>query len=506
MSLIHLTFTLLILCIGTVVAQIKFCDGQDAAVWVNISFPSKPFPHIWEKCVGSGRAYLGLREDWRRDLELSHRELGFKYVRFHDILDDDMNVVRVGSGGKLFYNFYQVFALYDWILSIGMKPLVELSFTPSQVASGTDTVFWYKAITSPPKSLPQWGEIITTFVQRLVDRYGLDEVVSWPFEVWNEPNCGFFAGDQVLFFKLYATVERAVHSVSPRLRVGGPVTCQNAWVAETLAMVANGSLKTDFIATHMYPTDFGANNVTVNIMRDRIAEVRKLVGNKFPLYYTEYNDGLYDPGYHDTPYAASFIAKNVVDLVGIVDLLSWWTFSDVFDEGGLWDAPFGKTDGWGLISLYHIRKPSFGAFQMLHWTGPRSIQTVVSGAGKAGTLGAVTTINATHVMMLLWNHDLPQKPPPTLSVCVQFAGFPASYQGTAVAYLIDETHTNPMAHWMKLGSPMWPTQDQIAELQDVGSLKGRVATYKRNRDLVQFTFELKPFSLLGLVLPLPGKV
>ncbi len=183
--------------------------------------PGSPFPHYWEQCVGSCHAVMGLRSDWREQLAKSHRELGFQYVRFHGLLDDDMNVVMRDydhAAGKMKdtvrYSFFNIDSIFDFLLSIGMKPFIELGFMPSGLASGTQTCFYYKANVTPPADYGMWADLIRALTQHLVDRYGLDEVRSWFFEVWNEPNLSYFwGGTQAEYFKLYESAVRAVKSV-----------------------------------------------------------------------------------------------------------------------------------------------------------------------------------------------------------------------------------------------------------------------------------------------------
>jgi xylan 1,4-beta-xylosidase len=196
--------------------------------FINSPNQVKVFPHYWEGCVGSCHAVMGLRADWREQLEKTHRELGFQYVRFHGLLDDAMSVCvqesddSVGSKeSKLRYSFFNVDSIFDFLLSIGMKPFIELGFMPSAIASGTITCFHYKANITPPADYQQWEALIRTLTQHLVDRYGLKEVRSWFFEIWNEPNLQFFwAGSQEDYFKLYEHSARAIESVDTQLRVG----------------------------------------------------------------------------------------------------------------------------------------------------------------------------------------------------------------------------------------------------------------------------------------------
>jgi xylan 1,4-beta-xylosidase len=174
--------------------------------------------------VGAGRANEGLRADWQAQLSTVQNEIGFHYLRFHGIFHDDMGVYSEDSHGQPIYNFQYVDALYDALLARHIRPFVELSFMPAALASGPQTVFWWKGNITPPKDMAKWNALVATFVTHLQSRYGADEVNHWYFEVWNEPDLhnGFFTGTQADYFSLYKNTVEAIRSVCPRCRVGGP--------------------------------------------------------------------------------------------------------------------------------------------------------------------------------------------------------------------------------------------------------------------------------------------
>ena len=165
-------------------------------VAIDVAGPSHPFPHFWEQVFGSGRANLTLRDSYRRDLRAMRGATGIQYVRFHAILHDENGVYDEDAQGRPIYNFSYVDQIYDGLLENGVRPFVELSFMPRKLSCAPPVVhpFWYKPLVSPPKDYSKWGELIRAFARHLVDRYGIDEVAEWYFEVWNEPNIDFWAG------------------------------------------------------------------------------------------------------------------------------------------------------------------------------------------------------------------------------------------------------------------------------------------------------------------------
>ena len=187
---------------------------------------------------GSGRANLAMRQSYRDDVQRVKKITDFRYVRFHAILDDENGVYSQDAQGNPVYNWSYVDQIYDGLLDNGIRPFVEISFMPKALAAHLDyQAFWYHPIVSPPADYAKWDALITAFAQHLIDRYGIDEVAQWYFEVWNEPNIDFWAGQpkQQTYFELYDHTARALKAVSPRIRVGGPATAQAAWVGDMIA-------------------------------------------------------------------------------------------------------------------------------------------------------------------------------------------------------------------------------------------------------------------------------
>jgi xylan 1,4-beta-xylosidase len=212
-----------------------------------------PFPHFWEEMFGSGRAILTLRESYRDDLRAVKQVADFRYVRFHAILHDEVGVYNEDEHGNPAYNFSYVDQIYDGLLKNGVKPFVEISFMPKKLAFNPDALhpFWYKQNVSPPKSMELWDGLMTKFAQHLVDRYGVNEVSTWYFEVWNEPNIDFWNGipRQRSYFELYAHTAKDLKGVNPRLRVGGPATAAAAWVGDFLKFTTDNHVPTILLRT-----------------------------------------------------------------------------------------------------------------------------------------------------------------------------------------------------------------------------------------------------------------
>jgi xylan 1,4-beta-xylosidase len=468
---------------------------------VDLNQPTTPFPHYWEYCVGSCHAPLGLREDWRRQLSLCHEELGFRHVRFHGLLCDDMSVCTGGDG--LVYSFFNVDSVFDFLLSIGMKPFIELSYMPSALASGTQTIFHYRGNVTPPQNYRAWGELVRRLVQHLVDRYGIQQVRAWPFEVWNEPNLGgFWAGTQDEYFRLYRTAAEAVKSVDAEIRVGGPASAQNAWIPEMRAFCAGDGVPLDFVTTHHYPTDAALvwdrdmtglmAQVPRGVLRAMTARARQEAG-RLPLYYTEWNCSSGRTAEQDESYLAAFAVKTIADNQGLVDGYSFWTFSDIFEEGGLPSQPFHG--GFGLMTLHGVPKPAYRAFQLLRQAGDRRLSV---SSGPHPTVDALATRGDGRIQVLVTNHNVPLAPITEEQVTVILAGLAGEAAPRASLLRIDDAHANPKRRWQELGSPEYPDAATIQELLRASEL-GQVALAVRSVDgEIAFDLAIPPHGVAAL--------
>jgi xylan 1,4-beta-xylosidase len=426
-----------------------------------------PLPHFWEHTVGSGHATLALRADWQTQLARAHHELGVRHVRFHGILCDDMGTL-ISQSEKLLYSFFNADQIFDFLLKIGMKPFVELSFMPSILASGGQTVFHYRANVSPPKDYSQWAALVRKLVKHWVERYGLDEVRQWFFEVWNEPNLtAFGTGIQADYFELYSYTSRAIKAVDASLKVGGPATAANAWVSDFIAYCQSTNLALDFITTHHYPTDaFGNPGDDTeaqlaagkrSVLREQAREVRAQAGNR-PVYYTEWctSSNPRDP-LHDEPFAAAFIIKTVLEANGLVEGYSYWTFSDIFEENYFPSVPFHG--GFGLLNIHGIAKPAYRAFQLLHELGTEAMAV----QGGHETVDAWLVRGDLNATLVLTNFALPRHPITTEQVIFTIKG--ADRARPASIRRIDLEHANAKRRWEQMGKPTYLSPGMLHELR-----------------------------------------
>ena len=305
----------------------------------------------FNECVGAGRANEGLRADWQSQLAYARKECGFKYIRMHGLLTDDMGVYREDRNGNPQYNWQYIDKLYDFLESICMRPFVELGFMPKALASGERTIFWWNGNVTPPKDYKKWGDFMRALAQHFTDRYGEEEVSKWYFEVWNEPNLKpfFFTGSQEDYFKLYDVTARAIKSVNKNYKVGGPATAGSGWITEFIDFCAKNNSPVDFVSTHCYGVDqgfldeYGQRGTVLSrnpkAIWAEMKHTRQLIDESplpnLELHYTEWSSSYtpHDP-VHDNYISAPYILDKIKKVGNDVNSMSYWVFTDIFEEAG----------------------------------------------------------------------------------------------------------------------------------------------------------------------------
>jgi xylan 1,4-beta-xylosidase len=435
-------------------------------IQIDAAAPATPFPHFWEQMFGSGRAVLALRESYREDLRAVKLVTDFQFVRFHAILQDENGVYNEDEHGNPVYNFSYVDQIYDGLLKNGVRPVVEISFMPKKLAFNPDALhpFWYKQNVSPPKSLEAWDALMTHFARHLVERYGIEEVSQWYFEVWNEPNIDFWNGipRQESYFELYAHTARSLKAVSPRLRVGGPATAAAEWVADFIKYNADHQVPVDFVSSHGYADDTVENlfHTREEIpMDDRVCraiakvhrEIQASPMPKLPLLWTEWNvQGMKES--RDTTFVGPALANTIRECDGDVTFMSFWTFSDVFEEGGPIPKPF--EGHFGLRAKGGINKPSYYDFALLHQLGNRRLANQ--------SRNVIVTTDANGLAVAVWNLVDPDQQGTNRTVELEFKGVPP--QAKVTLQRVDNTHGNVLPRYAAMGSPLDPTPAQVEQL------------------------------------------
>ena len=489
--------------------------------------PTFPHDRHWQFCVGSGHALLALRTDYTRQLKFIHDTLGIERVRFHGIFDDDMRTFNdlsmmyeiPGSEAFTEYNFNACGVAYDNVLDAGMKPFVELSFMPGKLARKKEGEtregrFFYKPLIVPPEDLEAWKKYITEFLRFLVHRYGIEEIRTWFFEVWNEPDLpvAFWNGTRDEYFRLYGATVQAIKAVDPGIQVGGPATSNSKWVRSFLKYCGDHSLPVDFISTHQYAGDplggvesqgemdeemdfdleamiagmkkaaaFLAGMENKNfldgfrtIMPDKsettdieygtfphnAREVRKQAGN-LPVYYTEWNENAgFSSFTNDTRKVAAYDVRAALETSGVLNGSSIWCFSDIFEE--LHPFPQEFHGGFGMLTQNGIPKPVYHAMKMLADAGDQQLD--LGPDATKGEIGIAAFRKEHSTQILLFRQKMKNLDLPKEKAAVRLE-LPAKPAGVTLRR-IDEDHGNPCRLWQEMGSPLSLNRAEVSELKE----------------------------------------
>ena len=523
---------------------------------------AKRIPHKkhWRFCVGSGHALLALRADYAKQLKFIHDSLGIERVRFHGIFCDDMrtfsdlSVQMDVEGADRFteYNFNACAAAYDNVLEAGMKPFVELSFMPEKLALKEEGRplkggFFYRPNIVPPADYGAWRDYLQAFIRFLRKRYGEEEIRSWYFEVWNEPDLPyvFWNGSREEYFRLYAESVRAIRDVDPEIRVGGPSTSNSKWIGSFLDYCSRNGVPVDFVSTHQYagdpiggvedqgdgegqaggaeawqehlraaaealkqtrektflagframtPDKSETTDLPDDVFRKNAARAREQAKGK-PLFYTEWNENAIFSAYtNDTRKVAAYDVKTALAVADDVTGSSIWCFSDIFEE--LHPFPQEFHGGFGMLTQHGIPKPVYHAMKLLADAPDTRIDLGKDALdGEIGT-AAFTDGRETHVILFrqkMKNLDLPAE---EAVIRIEMPGEPAS----VTVKRIDETHGNPLRIWEEMGSPETLTPAETEEIRRRSAAEAEKWPYSYGNGVLTIRAALGVNDVYGFVI------
>lgn len=458
-------------------------------------------------CVGTGRMGLALQSEYLKQLELVQKEIGFKHIRGHGLFSDDMAIYHeyTAEDGttKIEYNFTYLDLVMDSYLHLGLRPFLELGFMPNQLASGSQTIFYWKGNTTPPKDYQRWCDLVCATLSHLMQRYGVEEVVSWPIEVWNEPNLpGFWEkADMEEYFKLFHLTFRAIKQLDSRFRVGGPAICgvrDELWIRSFMEFCQANDISLDFVTRHHYTTELPTPNghygyaelseaepgfANLQSTRDIIDSFDRYKG--LEIHITEFNTS-YIPNcpLHDTNQNAAFIAQQLSRLGDVNESYSYWTFGDIFEEMGVPFTPFHG--GFGLVANGCIPKPTFWTFkffkelqgQCVHKSEDALIVKTKDGTWKG----------------LLWNCSRTRSGQ-TLDINFLLQDV-ADTSYCLITKTVDEDTCNPLALWHNMGEPshLSSSQKQLLVESAQPLLQSKLCT-SQNRNL-ELVFSVKEHGVI----------
>ncbi|KTF69309.1 GH39 family glycosyl hydrolase [Sphingomonas sp. HT-1] len=480
----HAGIALAIALVGTTPALAQPATGV-RTIRLDAAKPQGPVDRFFDLSIGSDFPGTLARPDSQAQLAMAVPELGFRMIRFHAIFHDVLKTVRRQPDGTIVYDWSGIDGLYDDLLAKKIKPFVELGFTPEALKTSDNSIFYWKGNTSHPKLGP-WRDLIDSFARHLIQRYGAAEVRTWPFEVWNEPNLdGFWEkADQKAYFELYDVTAKTLKAVDPALQVGGPSTAGAAWVPEFLAHVAANKVPVDFVTTHTYGVDGGfldekgeqdtkLSPSPYAIVGDVLKVRREIAASPFPklpLYFTEWSTS-YTPrdAVHDSYVSAPYILTKLKAVQGSVQAMSYWTYTDLFEEPGPPPTPFHG--GFGLMNREGIRKPAWFAYKYLNALRGQALAT--------GDTYSLAAKDGGRVVALVWDWHQPVQPvsnrPYYTRIVPAKAEAPAALTVSGLApgryrLRVNRTgyrHNDAYSAYIDLGMPKSLSAGQVSQLQSL---------------------------------------
>lgn len=515
---------------------------------VDFKKEGKELKHTWSNCVGAGRANEGLRADWQQQLKTVVDECGFRYLRFHGLLHDDMHVYTEENGVP-HYNFQYVDKLFDYMLDCGIRPIVEFGFMPKPLVSNDSTLFWWKGNVAPPNNYEKWAALIGRLVEHWMQRYGKEEIETWYYEIWNEPNLKpFWDGTKSQYFELYKVSVKVIKAIDGKLRVGGPATsnyvpderfdgeredvsCQTTfrvddidqlewkgvWIKDFLAFCEGEDLPVDFVSTHPYPTDFaldghGESNGKSRYkdsLYDDIMWLRDAIAKSaYPdaeIHLTEWSSSPTSRDCsHDYLPAAAYVMRSNLMVSGMADSLSYWTFTDIFEEVGA--GPKAFHGGFGMLSLQGVKKPTFHAYRMLNGLGTEELEK-----GE----GYIFTRKGRRLAAVFYHYPAEYKgtvpmsvyPDQTVAQECQAFGEKRQYDFTVTglmpkdSYLLRILRKEDIAVelWNHMGAPTEPDREQEKQLRRQGEVMEEIHLTVGEEGTLVISFEMDSWSIAEIV-------
>ncbi len=464
-----------------------------------------PLRKPWKNCIAVGRAYDLLRDDLLVQLDWLQKEIGFRSSRFHAVFHDDVGIVKKTRDGRIYYCWNQLDKIYDALLARGLRPFVELNPMPAALASSPARIMHYNMNVSPPAQWEAWGDLVEAFARHLVERYGIEEIREWNFEVWNEPNLSaFWSGTKEDYFRLYETAARSLKRVDSALKIGGPASSKAHWLDDLIMYCHTHRVPLDFISTHLYPQDeqveAGQGRSTYapgEFFREMFLGVQKLVRSSvmpdLPIHWTEWNtqsaadfDGItwFDNEACDNAYGGAFVVRQGLELDATCETMAFWVASDIFEEHPIQPAPFSAT--YGIVTIDGVPKAAANAFRLLNRLRGNVAAEVFD--APLGCGGVVTREGA--VTHALFYHCRPPSEKKSEGWRTKLA-LPASVGDRLITCLfVGPEAGSPYEWWCRIGRPMHLSSAQLAAMRQVAEPKSETWMEKSGGETCEVMVDL----------------
>ncbi|SDW08909.1 xylan 1,4-beta-xylosidase [Marinococcus luteus] len=508
---------------------------------IDFSEPTKIIHHSFTSLATFGDATQALRKDFVEQLHQLQKDIGFRYVRFHNIFSDELEVYNERPDGSWYVNFFHIEALIDQFLANNIKPFLEIGFMPKKLANSSHTIFEGKATVSPPKSMERWLDLLESFIRHLFNRYGSEEVKSWYFEFWNEPEVDYFwPGSKEKFFSFYAQSYQRIKAIDPELCVGGFGTVgfggNSSWLNDFHEYAVKENVGIDFFSFHVYnlmnnkksdtadPSKKTGNGSKVTEYLSKITmigdetnftrSVDNIINHTKSLstmdqekWITEWNaNSDHGDPLHDTCYMSAFIVKNVVHNFQKIRGMGYWTFTDIFREFS--KEPALYHGGFGLMTYNGIKKASYHALAFLSKLGEELVTIKEN---------MIVTRSADKFQILLWNYSHPNRlyrsfdysqltatsrynvfdNSSVQSLQLHLSGLQGNYR--MKKHFVNQKHGSSYDAWVELGAPEIIDQELKRYLQSKAEPGLRTDYFKaEDSPVLQTTLDAHEIQLIEL--------
>jgi xylan 1,4-beta-xylosidase len=494
--------------------------------------------HNFRTFTSVGRAKELLYADVQKMLAEFQSEIGYKYIKFHGILSDDMLLYGEGHNGEARYSFVFLDKAIDFLVSVGLKPLVQFSFMPQTLASDkSENLFFSPVNISMPNDMGKWEKLIKAVTEHFIQRYGLEAVKKWLFCVWNEPNLFLwnpYGHDS--FFRLYKSTYRVVKRINSGLMFGMPSLAYSPgtreWVKIFFDMCRSSGCKPDFFNIHYYDNDFSDDaslelikskpasmskdrwlrtsfklNINENALKAAIADLHSIFADvgagELPVYMTEWNMTVsHRDLLNDTCFKACYLAKNLLENYDSLDSFGHWVITDLIEETQPSNEHFHG--GLGLITHSGIKKASYHVFSFLNRLGDKLI-----GSGD----GYFITKSPGKVQLILYNYEhfshlyasgetfdmsftkryAPFLKLARLNVTLTLTDLPDK-ECTLKEHILNTKHGSAFDAWVEMGAlPLAP--EDVEYLKRISVPKIRVRREKISDGALDISAELEPLEV-----------
>jgi xylan 1,4-beta-xylosidase len=495
-----------------------------------ISQKGHPLKHTFKQTTSIGKAKHILFSGNQEMLRVLQKEIGFNYIKFHGLLDDDMMVYSEALDGTIELSFTYIDMVFDFLLSINLKPLMQLSFMPKALAQNSHrTMFYRESIISLPKNMNKWNYLIEKLVLHLQTRYGTKEVESWPFCLWNEPDSpttmfGFENKEE--FFKFYKETYFTVKKCNPNIIFGSPSFMYSSlevgeWVKDFMDFCTENGCVPKFFNFHFYPITLEENpspslekssqlvlDKSENALKEHLMKILKNIKvnnwNVNHLYMTEWNSSIsHRELLNDTAFSSAYITKNILENYDDIDSFGYWVLSDFIEEVKMVGELFHG--GLGLFTYNGLKKSQFYAFTLLSKLGSHLIARGDSYfITKEKDSFKVMLYNYQHYSdlyasgelfdMTFTNRYTPFPNPKIKKILLPFAEL-ENGEYIIIETIINKDHGSAFDKWVELGAMPIETAEELEYLKAVSVPKITKRKITVDNNLLTLSVELQPHEV-----------